>query len=319
MEDRGSRHTRDAYAEALLELGEKNLRVVVMDADLASSTQTGKFRDRYPDRFFNCGVAEQNLMGTAAGLAAAGKVVFASTFAMFATGRAYDQVRNTIAYSDLNVKIVATHGGITVGEDGSSHQANEDIALMRVIPNMKVIVPADFFEAREAVKAAAELPGPVYVRLSRSKSPVIFDEGYAFDFGRARIMRPGRDLTIFSTGLMTWHCLLAAEELEKKGAQAEVVHLATVKPLDHAAVVDSVARTGRALSVEEHSVLGGLGGALAELLAERWPARLRRLGIPDVFGTSGTADELLEHFGLTAHHIARAAEELMEEKGVEAL
>jgi len=317
MEDRGSRHTREAYAEALLELGERDPRVVVMDADLASSTQTAKFRDRFPDRFFNCGVAEQNLMGTAAGLAAAGKVVFASTFAMFASGRAFDQVRNTIAYSDLNVKIVATHGGITVGEDGSSHQANEDIALMRVIPNMKVIVPADYYEAREAVKAAAELPGPVYVRLSRSKSPLIFDEDYLFDFGRARIMQPGSDITIFSTGLMTWHCLQAAEELEGDGVRAEVVHLATVKPLDHASVLESVSRTGLALSVEEHSVIGGLGGALAELLAERAPVRLRRLGVPDVFGTSGPAEELLEHFGLTGRHIAQAARELLEERGVD--
>jgi len=319
MEDRGTRHTRDGYAEALLELGERDPRVVVLDADLSASTQTGRFRDRFPERFFNCGVAEQDLMGTAAGLAAAGKVAFASTFAMFATGRAYDQVRNTIAYSDLDVKIVATHGGISVGEDGSSHQANEDIALMRVVPGMKVIVPADFYEAREAVKAAAELPGPVYVRLGRSKVPVLFDEGYVFEFGRARVMRRGGDLSIFSTGMMTWHCLAAAELLEKEGIDAEVVHLATVKPLDHAAVLESASKTGLALSVEEHSVLGGLGGALAELLAERRPTKLRRIGVPDVFGTSGTADELLEHFGLTSRHIAHAAVELRGERGVDRL
>ncbi len=314
MEDRGSRHTRDGYAEALLELGERDSRVVVMDADLASSTQTGKFRDRFPDRFFNCGVAEQNLMGTAAGLASAGKVVFASTFAVFATGRAYDQVRNTIAYSGLDVKIVATHGGITVGEDGSSHQANEDIALMRVIPGMKVIVPADFYEAREAVKEAVDLPGPVYIRLGRSKVPVLFDDGYRFEFGRARVMREGSDLSIFTTGAMTWHCLVAAEELEEEGIGAEVIHLATVKPLDHAAVVESVRKTGLALSVEEHSVLGGLGGALAELLSERSPVPLLRVGLQDVFGTSGKAEELLEHFGLTPRHIAQAARELLGKK-----
>lgn len=307
MEDRGTRHTRDGYAAALLELGEKDQRVVVLDADLAKSTQTIKFKEKFPERFFDCGVAEQNLMGTAAGLATTGKVVFASTFAVFASGRAYDQVRNTIAYSNLNVNIVATHGGITVGEDGASHEAIEDITLMRVIPNMKVIVPADYYEAREAVKAAAELPGPVYVRLGRTKAPVVFDDGFAFEFGRARVLRPGTDISIFSCGLMTHFSLQAAEMLEAEGVEAEVVHLSTIKPLDAAAVLTSVKKTGRAMSVEEHSVIGGLGGALAELLCAEMPTTLRRLGVQDVFGTSGDSEQLLEHFGLTPRHIAQAA------------
>lgn len=307
MEDRGTRHTRDGYAEALLELGEKDPGVVVLDADLAKSTQTIRFKERFPERFFDCGVAEQNLMGTAAGLAAAGKTVFASTFAVFASGRAYDQVRNTIAHSNLNVNICATHGGVSVGEDGSSHQAIEDIALMRVVPNMKIIVPADFFEAREAVKAAAGLPGPVYIRLSRVKAPVIFPEDFTFEFGKARVLRAGDDISIFTCGLMTWQCLEAAERLEEKGVSAEVVHLATVKPLDSEAVLASLGKTGRALSVEEHSVIGGLGGALAELICEEMPSPLRRVGVPDVFGTSGTSEAVLEHFGLTGRHIAEVA------------
>lgn len=307
MEDRGSRHTRDGYADALLELGEKDPCVVVMDADLAASTQTYRFKEKFPSRFFDCGVAEQNLMGTAAGLATTGKIVFASTFAIFASGRAYDQVRNTIAHSKLNVKICATHGGITVGEDGASHQSVEDIALMRVIPNMKVIVPADYFEAREATRVAAEIPGPVFIRLGRIKAPVIFDEGYAFEFGRARVLRPGRDISIFTCGLMTHQSLLAAEILAGEGLDAEVVHLSTIKPLDAAGVLTSVKKTGRALSVEEHSVIGGLGGALAELLSTEMPVRLQRMGVPDVFGTSGTSEELLEHFGLAPRHIAQVA------------
>ncbi len=307
MENRGTRHTRDGYAEALLQLGERDPDVVVLDADLAMSTQTVKFKERFPERFFDCGVAEQSLMGTAAGLAAAGKVVFASTFAVFAAGRAFDQVRNTIAYSNLNVNIVATHGGVSVGEDGSSHQAVEDIALMRAVPNMKVIVPADYFEAREAVKAAAGLEGPVYVRLGRVKAPVLFSEDFAFEFGRARVLREGSDVSLFSCGLMTWECLQAAERLQERGLEAEVVHLATVKPLDAGAVLASLAKTGCAVSAEEHSVVGGLGGALAELICEEMPAPLRRVGVPDSFGTSGASEAVLEHFGLTGRHIAEVA------------
>jgi transketolase len=311
MEDRGSRYTREGYADALLELGEKDPRIVVMDADLAKSTQTIRFKEKFPTRFFDCGVAEQNMMGTAAGLATTGKIVFVSTFAIFASGRAFDQVRNTIAYSNLNVKICPSHGGVTVGEDGSSHQALEDIALMRVIPNMKVIVPADYYESREATKVAAYLEGPVYVRFGRIKAPILFDEDYRFDFGKARVLRKGKDVSIFSCGVMTWEALLAAERLEKEGVDAEVLHLATVKPLDREEILRSIEKTGKAVTAEEHSIIGGLGSAVAELLVEEMPVPMRRIGIRDVFGISGTAEELMERFGLTWRHIAQAALEMM--------
>ena len=304
------RHTRDGYAAALLELGEEDPRVVVLDADLAKSTQTEKFKQRFPERFVDCGVAEQNLMATAAGLAAAGKVVFASTFAIFATGRAYDQVRNTIAYADLDVKICASHGGITVGEDGSSHQALEDIALMRAVPRMRVIVPADYYETREAVKAAARMEGPVYVRIGRPKVPVLFGEDYRFRFGRAVTLRPGEDVTLFACGFMLHKALQAAEELAAEGIEAEVVDLHTIKPLDREGILASAARTGHVVTCEEHSVLGGMGGAIAELLGEEMPLPMRRIGIRDVFGTSGKAEELVEHFGLGSRHIAEVAREL---------
>jgi len=299
-----TRNTRDGYAAALLELGEKDPRVVVLDADLAKSTQTEKFKQRFPDRFVDCGVAEQNLMATAAGLAATGKIVFASTFAIFATGRAYDQVRNTIAYSNLNVKICASHGGITVGEDGSSHQALEDIALMRVIPRMKVVVPADFYETREAVKAVAYIEGPAYVRIGRPKVPVLFDDSYRFEFGKALTLRPGRDITILACGFMVHKALEAAEELASEGIEAEVIDLHTIKPLDREGILESVSRTGKVVTCEEHTVMGGLGGAVAELMSEEMPLPMRMVGIRDSFGTSGKADELVEHFGLGSRHIA---------------
>ncbi|RJP33512.1 MAG: transketolase family protein [Actinobacteria bacterium] len=299
-----TRNTRDGYAAALLELGERDLRIVVLDADLAKSTQTEKFKLRFPDRFVDCGVAEQNLMATAAGLAATDKIVFASTFAIFATGRAYDQVRNTIAYSNLNVKICASHGGITVGEDGSSHQALEDIALMRAIPRMKVVVPADYYETREAVKAVAYIEGPVYVRIGRPKVPVLFDDTYSFDFGKALVLRPGRDVSMLACGFMAHKALQAAEELASGGIEAEVLDVHTIKPLDREGILESASRTGKVVTCEEHSVIGGLGGAVAELLAEEMPLPMRMVGIRDSFGTSGTADELVEHFGLGSRHIA---------------
>jgi len=306
MEKRELRNTRDGYGDALLELGEKDPRVVVLDADLAKSTQSEKFKLRYPERFFDCGVAEQNLMAAAAGLATTDRIVFASTFAMFATGRAYDQVRNTIAYSNLNVKICATHGGITVGEDGSSHQALEDIALMRVIPRMKVVVPADYYETREAVKTVAYLEGPAYVRMGRPKVPVIFDDAYRFQFGKARIMRPGKDVTVLACGFMLHEALEAAEELAGEGLEAEVINLHTIKPLDREGILESASRTGKVVTCEEHTVLGGLGGAVAELLAEEMPLPMRMVGIRDRFGISGSAEELVEHFGLGSRHIAEA-------------
>lgn len=305
-----TRNTRDGYAAALLELGERDESVVVLDADLAKSTQTEKFKQRFPERFVDCGVAEQNLMATAAGLAATGKVVFASTFAIFATGRAYDQVRNTIAYSNLNVKICASHGGITVGEDGSSHQALEDIALMRVVPRMKVIVPADYYETREAVKAAAAIEGPVYVRIGRPKVPVLFGDDYRFEFGRAPVLRPGRDVTVLACGFMLHKALEAAEELAAVGIEAEVIDLHTIKPLDREGILASAARTGRVVTCEEHSILGGIGGAVAELLGEELPMPMRRIGMRDTFGTSGKAEELVEHFGLGSRHIAEVVRAL---------
>jgi transketolase len=303
-ENQEERNTRDGYAAALLELGEKDPRIVVLDADLAKSTQTEKFKQRFPERFVDCGVAEQNLMATAAGLAATGKIAFASTFAMFATGRAYDQVRNTIAYSDLNVKICASHGGITVGEDGSSHQALEDITLMRAIPRMRVVVPCDYYETREAVKAVAYIDGPAYVRIGRPKVPVLFGDDLRFAFGKALILRPGRDVSVLACGYMVHQALRAADELAAGGIDAEVIDLHTIKPLDREGILESVSRTGRVVTCEEHSVVGGMGGAVAELLGEEMPSPMRMVGIRDSFGTSGTAEELVEHFGLGSRHIA---------------
>ena len=308
--DKGVRHTREGYAAALLELGEKDSRIVVLDADLAKSTQTEKFKERFPDRFIDCGVAEQNLMATAAGLASTDKIVFASTFAMFATGRAYDQVRNTIAYSGLNVKICATHGGVTVGEDSSSHQALEDIALMRLIPSMRVVVPADYYETREAVKTVAYEDGPFYVRLTRPKVPVLFGEDYRFDLGKVKKLRSGGDVTILACGLMVHKALEAAEELAQQGIEADVIDVHTIKPLDKEGILASVSGTGRVVTCEDHTVLGGLGGALAELLGEEMPLPMRRIGIRNNFGLSGTSEELVEHFGLSPHHIAEAAKSL---------
>jgi transketolase len=310
MAGKGAKNTRDGYGDALLELGEKDERIVVLDADLAKSTQTERFKLKWPDRFIDCGVAEQNLMTVSAGIATTGKIAFASTFAMFATGRAYDQVRNTIAYSNLNVKICATHGGITVGEDGSSHQALEDITLMRAIPRMKVVVPADYYETREAVKTLAYVDGPAYIRLGRPKVPIIFDDDYSFEFEKAPVLREGRDLTIIACGFMLHKALEAAEELASEGIQAEVLNLHTVKPLDREGILASVSKTGKVITCEEHGVFGGVGGAIAELLGEEMPTPLRMIGIRDSFGTSGSVEDLVEHFGLTSRHIAQTARSL---------
>jgi transketolase len=310
MAGKGAKNTRDGYGDALLELGEKDERIVVLDADLAKSTQTERFKLKWPDRFIDCGVAEQNLMTVSAGIATTGKIAFASTFAMFATGRAYDQVRNTIAYSNLNVKICATHGGITVGEDGSSHQALEDITLMRAIPRMKVVVPADYYETREAVKTLAYIDGPAYIRLGRPKVPIIFDDDYSFEFEKAPVLREGRDLTIIACGFMLHKALEAAEELASEGIQAEVLNLHTVKPLDREGILASVSKTGKVVTCEEHGVFGGVGGAVAELLGEEMPTPLRMIGIRDSFGTSGSVEDLVEHFGLTSRHIAQTARSL---------
>ena len=302
--------TRDAYGKALVELGGINDKIVVLDADLAAATKTGMFKKAYPDRFFDSGIAESNMMGVAAGLAATGYTVFASTFAMFAAGRAYEQVRNSIAYPHLNVKIGATHAGISVGEDGASHQCCEDIALMRVIPGMVIINPADDIEARAAVFAAAEYEGPVYMRFGRLAVPRIFDESYKFELGKAVTLREGNDVTIIATGLMVNEAIEAAKALADEGISAEVINIHTIKPLDKEAVIRSAAKTGAVVTAEEHSIIGGLGGAVAEALCESGkPVPVVRLGVNDVFGRSGPAVELLHIYGLDAQNIVAKAKQ----------
>ncbi|MCL2761156.1 MAG: transketolase [Desulfuromonadales bacterium] len=306
--------TRDAYGEALAELGSENESVVVLDADLSGSTKTAVFGKKFPDRFFNMGIAEANMIGTAAGFAADGKIPFASTFAIFATGRAWEQVRQSVAYPKANVKVVATHSGVTVGEDGGSHQSVEDIAIMRAVPNMTVIVPADGTETKKAIKAVAAYNGPVYVRLGRSKVPTIFGDDYSFAIGKGVQLRDGNSLTFVTTGLMTAHALTAADMLEKKGISARVVHIATVKPLDNELIIRAAKETGAIITAEEHSVIGGLGGAVAELLAEHCPVPLKRVGIYDRFGLSGKSEELLKYFKLMPEDLVEAADELMLKK-----
>lgn len=305
--------TREAYGEALVEIGREHPEIVVLDADLSKSTMTALFAKEFPERFFNMGIAEQNMMGTAAGLAATGKIPFVSTFAVFATGRAFEQVRNTIAYPGLPVKIAASHAGITVGPDGASHQSIEDIALMRVIPNMTVINPADAVETRAAVKAVLDISGPVYIRLGRHKVPVVFDEDtFVFEPGRARVVREGTDVTVIATGIMLAAALEAASMLEARGISAEVVNMSTIKPLDEETVVRCARKTGRIVTAEEHSVIGGLGSAVASVLARQHPVPVRMIGIQDRFGQSGQPDELLVEYGLTPEAILEAAKELLE-------
>ncbi|MCL2194603.1 MAG: transketolase family protein [Oscillospiraceae bacterium] len=299
--------TRDAYGQALVDLGAKNETVIVMDADLAAATKTGGFRKAYPDRFYNAGIAEGNLMSVAGGMATMGYTVFASSFAMFAAGRAFEQIRNTIGYPALNVKIGATHGGISVGEDGASHQCNEDIALMRVIPGMTVINPADYQEAYAAVMAAAELDGPVYLRFGRLALPHLFDENYKFEIGKGVQLREGNDVTIVATGLMVHEALAAADELTAQGINARVINIHTIKPLDVDILVKAAQETGVIVTAEEHSVIGGLGSAVAEALAETCPVPVLRVGVEDTFGESGPAKDLLKLYGLSAENIAKKA------------
>lgn len=306
--------TRDAYGETLAELGGENPHVVALDADLSGSTKTGVFAKKFPERFFNMGIAEANMVGTAAGLAAAGKIPFVSTFAIFAVGRAWEQVRQSVAYPKANVKIVATHGGVTVGEDGGSHQSVEDVAIMRAVPNMTVIVPADGPETAAAVRAAAAYKGPVYIRLGRNKVPTVFDADYRFEIGKGCELRGGNDLAFITTGLMTAQALAAAELLAKDGISARVIHLGTIKPLDAELVIRAARETGAIVTAEEHSIIGGLGGAVAELLAENHPVPIKRVGVNDRFGTSGKADELLKYFGLTANDLVEAAREILQRK-----
>lgn len=301
--------TREAYGKALVELGEKNDKVLVLDADLAAATKTGMFKKAFPERFIDVGIAEGNLMGVAAGLASAGHIVFASSFAMFAAGRAFEQVRNSIGYTHLNVKIGATHAGISVGEDGASHQCCEDIALMRTIPGMVILNPADDIEARACVLAAAEHEGPVYMRFGRLAVPRVFDESYSFQIGKGNVLRDGTDVTIIATGLMVGEALMAAQDLQAEGISARVVNMASIKPIDRDLIVDSAKATGAIVTAEEHNVLGGLGGAVAEVVCETVPVPVLRVGVEDVFGRSGPAVELLHLYGLDAAHIAEKAKQ----------
>ena len=304
--------TRDSYGAALVELAKDHPDVVVLDADLAAATKTSVFQKAYPDRHFDCGIAECNMMAAAAGMAAMGLVPFASSFAMFAAGRAFEQVRNSIGYPGLNVKIGATHGGISVGEDGASHQCCEDFALMRSIPGMTVLCPADDVEARAAVKAAYAHKGPVYLRFGRLALPVFHDEaGFAFQIGKGVQLTEGGDVALIATGLEVNEALSAAELLKNDGIRARVINLCTVKPLDEEIVVKAARECGRVVTCEEHSILGGLGEAVAAVLGERCPTPMRRVGVRDVFGHSGPAWELLAQFGLRADAIAAAARELM--------
>ena len=300
--------TRDAYGKALAELGKRNENVVVLDADLSKSTKTAVFQKEFPSRFFNMGIAEQNLMGTAAGLAAAGKIPFASTFAMFATGRAFEIIRNSICYPKLNVKICATHAGITVGEDGASHQSLEDLACMRVIPNMVVINPADAVTTRKAIFAVAEHQGPVYVRLGRLNVPVIYDEAdISFEIGKGIEVRDGKDVTLVATGIMVSEALKARELLAQEGIDARVIDIHTIKPIDKDILVKAALETGAIVTAEEHNIVGGLGSAVAEVLGELQPVPIKRIGTKDTFGESGKPDELMKKYGLTAEAIAEAA------------
>ncbi len=302
--------TRQAYGEALVELGAKDQNVVVLDADLSKSTYTTKFEGAYPERFFNMGIAEQNLMGAAAGFATAGKTVFASTFAMFAAGRAFEIVRNSICYPNLNVKVCATHAGVTVGEDGGSHQAIEDLALMRAVPNMTVISTADAVSTKKAIFDVAKMDGPAYVRLGRLAVPVIYDEDIAFEIGKGIEVIDGTDATVIANGIMVSAAMDAAKLLEEKGIKIRVIDMHTIKPIDEEIIVKAAKETGKIVTAEEHSVIGGLGSAVAECLGENYPTKMKRIGLYDVFGESGKPNELLEKFGLTAEAIAKAVEEL---------
>ena len=307
MSDVIKKATRDGYGRALVELGREHSDIVVLDADLAASTKTGMFKKEFPERHFDCGIAEENMVAAAAGMAAMGLVPFASSFAMFAAGRAYEQVRNSVGYPHLNVKIGATHGGISVGEDGASHQCCEDFALMRSIPGMVVLNPADEVEARKAVKAAYAYDGPVYLRFGRLAVPVIHGEDYDFAIGKGEQLTEGSDVAILATGLMVNEALMAAQTLRAEGIAARVINLCTIKPLDEEIILKAARECGRIITCEEHSVIGGLGEAVCSLLSEACPTPVRRIGVGDVFGYSGPAWDLLKAFGLSAEHIVETA------------
>ena len=301
--------TRDSYGNALAALGAEHENLVVLDADLAGATKTGTFKKAFPDRHFDCGIAEANMICIAAGMSTTGLVPFASSFAMFAAGRAFEQVRNSIGYPHMNVKIGATHGGISVGEDGASHQCCEDFALMRSIPGMTVICPADDIEAKAAVKAAYEMDGPVYLRFGRLAVPVFHAEDFKFEIGKGEVLREGTDVAIIANGLLTYEAIVAGEELAKDGINAMVINMATIKPLDEELVIAAAKKCGKVITCEEHSVIGGLGEAVCGVLAEKLPTPVRRIGVNDEYGHSGPAVALLKQFGLCAEHIVEVAKD----------
>ncbi|MDE5587853.1 MAG: transketolase family protein [Acetatifactor sp.] len=304
--------TRESYGNALKELAEEFPNLVVLDADLAAATKTGVFKKAYPDRHIDCGIAECNMMGIAAGLSLTGKIPFVSSFAMFAAGRAFEQVRNSIGYPHLNVKIGATHAGITVGEDGATHQCNEDIALMRTIPGMVVMCPADDVEAKAAVRAALEYDGPVYIRFGRAAVPVINDRpDYKFEIGKGSVVREGKDVTIVATGICVDSALGAAEKLAAEGVEAEVVSICTIKPLDEDIIIKSAKKTGKVVTVEEHTIIGGLGSAVCDCLSEKLPTPVKKLGMQDVFGESGSAAALVQKYGLDAEGVYKSVKEFL--------
>ncbi len=306
---------RNTYGDTLARLGEKNKNIVVLDADLAKSTQTLRFGKKFPDRFFDMGIAEQDMMGTAAGFAAMGMNPFASTFAMFGSGRPWEQIRNSICYPKLPVKIVVTHSGISVGEDGPTHQACEDMAIMRALPNMKVVAPADSIETEKLIEYLAQYyDSPVYVRLARMNSEVLFDDKYKFEFGKAHVMQKGKDITIISTGVMLFQAVTAGKMLAKEGIKAEVLHMPTIKPIDEKTIVNSARTTGKIITIEEHNIIGGLGSAVSEVLTSKYPVLLRRIGLKDEFAESGTPEALYEKYGLTEKHIVKEAKAMLKEK-----
>lgn len=303
MDENVKKATRQSYGEALLELGKKNKNVVVFDADLSTATKTNLFAKEFPDRFFDMGIAEQNMISTAAGIATCGKIAYASTFAVFAAGRAYDQIRNSVCYPKLNVKICATHAGITVGEDGATHQMLEDISMMRTLPNMTVISTSDDIETKWAVKEISKINGPVYLRLSRLATPVIYNEDQKFEIGKAIQIGDGTDATIFATGVTVSEALKAQEQLKENGIEVRVVDIHTIKPIDRDIIIKCAKETKKLISIEDHNVIGGLGSAISEVLTDECPTELIRLGINDTFGKSGNAVELMEYFGITAKRI----------------
>ena len=303
MDFENKKATRQSYGEAIASLGEKNGDIVVLDADLSGATKTNIFAKNFPDRFFDMGIAEQDMMATAAGFATCGKIPYASTFAVFATGRVYDQIRNSICYPNLNVKICATHAGITVGEDGATHQMLEDINLMRGLPNMIVISPSDDIQSKWAVEEASKINGPVYIRFGRAATPIIYDKNTKFEFGKGIQFGDGKDATVFATGIMVAEALKAKEELKKENINIRVIDIHTIKPIDKEIIIKSAKETKKLISVEEHSIIGGLGTAISEVLTDEYPVKLIRMGMKDCFGRSGNAMKLLEYYGLTSKEI----------------